>query len=191
MNAANSITIARMLLIPVFVVLLFSSLPYGDILAAAVFIVAASTDKLDGYVARSRNSVTTLGQFLDPLADKLLIAAALVALVGMGDVPAWVAMVIIGREVAVSALRIVGLAQGVSIPAAGLGKAKTVTQVVYIVYVLLPVQEAYERVGAPGWVDDAVKWCLVAAVVTLTLVSGARYFLNARGVIRMPGTDAK
>ena len=76
MNAANLITIARILLIPVFIALFFSEIPYGDIMAAAVFIIAASTDKLDGYLARSRNSVTTLGQFLDPLADKLQIGRA-------------------------------------------------------------------------------------------------------------------
>ena len=109
-NLANAITIGRILLIPVFlVVLLFAGLPepYGDIGAAAVFILAAATDKLDGYVARRQKPITTLGQFLDPLADKLLIAAALIALVGQGRVAAWVAMVIIAREIAVSVLRIV------------------------------------------------------------------------------------
>ena len=102
LNLANAITITRILLIPVFLVLLLSGIPepYGDILAAAVFILAAATDKLDGYVARRSKQVTTLGQFLDPLADKLLIAAALIALVAQDRVAAWVAMVIIGREIA-------------------------------------------------------------------------------------------
>ena len=119
LNLANIITIARILLIPVFLVLLLGGLPepYGDIAAAAVFILAAATDKLDGYVARRSKQITTLGQFLDPLADKLLIAAALIALVSQGRIVAWVAMLIIGREIAVSVLRIVGVSQGVSIPA--------------------------------------------------------------------------
>ena len=114
LNLANAITIGRILLIPVFLVVLLSGLPepYADIGAAAVFILAAATDKLDGYVARRRQSITTLGQFLDPLADKLLIAAALIALVSQGRVPAWVAMVIIGREIAVSVLRVVGAFAG-------------------------------------------------------------------------------
>jgi CDP-diacylglycerol--glycerol-3-phosphate 3-phosphatidyltransferase len=187
-NAANSITIARILLIPVFIALLFSELPYGDVLAAAVFIVAAATDKLDGYVARSRKQITTLGQFLDPLADKLLIAAALISLVGLDRVPAWVAMVILGREIAVSVLRIVGLAQGVSIPAAGLGKAKTVSQIVYVVYCFFPTADIRDSIGIPVWAHELFTWALIAVVVTLTLVSGIRYFMNARGLIRVPGS---
>jgi len=188
MNAANLITIARMLLIPIFVALVFSEIPYGDIMAAGVFIIAAATDKLDGYVARARNSVSTLGEFLDPLADKLLVAAALIALVGMDRVPAWVAMVILGREIAVSVLRIVGLAQGVSIPAAGLGKAKTLSQIVYIVYCFFPTADIRDWWGAPIWLHELITGTLIAVVVTLTLVSGVRYFINARGVIRIPGT---
>lgn len=193
MNLANSITIARILLIPVFLVVLFSGIPapYGDIAAASVFIIAAATDKLDGYVARSRQSVTTLGQFLDPLADKLLVAAALIALVGMGRVEAWVAMVIIGREIAVSVLRIVGASQGVSIPADRYGKLKTVTQIVYVVYVLVPTADIAASLGLASWAPVAVEWVLIAVTVTLTLWSGIRYFLNARGVIRLPGSSPR
>jgi CDP-diacylglycerol---glycerol-3-phosphate 3-phosphatidyltransferase len=187
LNAANTITVARILLIPVFVALVFSEIPYGDIMAAGVFIVAAATDKLDGYLARSRNSVSTLGEFLDPLADKLLVAAALITLVGMGRVPAWVAMVILGREIAVSVLRVIGLSQGVSIPAAGLGKAKTLSQIVYIVYCFFPTAEIRDWWGAPIWLHEFITWSLIAVVVTLTLVSGVRYFVSARGVIRAPG----
>ena len=188
MNAANVITILRILLIPVFVVLLFSNLPHGDALAVGVFVIAASTDTLDGYVARARNSVTTFGQFVDPLADKLLVTAALVSLVGLGRVPAWVAMVILGREFAVSALRVVGIAQGVSIPAAGLGKVKTVFQCVYIGFVLLPHDALAKHLHAPGDAIDAAEWTLLVITVALTVVSGVRYFVNARTVIRVPGS---
>ena len=190
MNLANTITISRILLIPVFLVLLLSGLPHpwGDIAAAAVFILAAATDKLDGYVARRNKQITTLGQFLDPLADKLLIAAALIALVSQGRVAAWVAMLIIGREIAVSVLRIVGVSQGVSIPADKYGKLKTVLQIVYVVYILVPTDDIARFIHVSTDVATVIQWILAAVVVIVTLASGIRYFVNARGVIRMPGS---
>jgi CDP-diacylglycerol---glycerol-3-phosphate 3-phosphatidyltransferase len=193
LNLANSITIARILLIPVFLVLLLGGLPepYGDIAAAAVFILAAATDKLDGYVARRSKQITTLGQFLDPLADKLLIAAALIALVSQDRVSAWVAMLIIGREVAVSVLRIVGVSQGVSIPADKYGKLKTVLQIIYVVYVIIPTDKIAEFINVSTDVVTVIQWILAGVVVVVTLASGVNYFLNARGLIRMPGTEAK
>jgi CDP-diacylglycerol--glycerol-3-phosphate 3-phosphatidyltransferase len=192
LNLANSITIARILLVPVFLVLLLGGLPepWGDLAAAAVFIIAAATDKLDGYVARRSKQITTLGQFLDPLADKLLIAAALIALVAQDRVAAWVATVIIVREVAVSVLRIIGVSQGVSIPADKYGKLKTVLQIVYIVYVLFPTADIAEFIHVSTDVAVVIQWVLAGVVVAVTLYSGVRYFLNARGVIRMPGTSA-
>jgi CDP-diacylglycerol---glycerol-3-phosphate 3-phosphatidyltransferase len=192
LNLANSITIARILLVPVFLVLLLGGLPepWGDLAAAAVFIIAAATDKLDGYVARRSKQITTLGQFLDPLADKLLIAAALIALVAQDRVAAWVATVIIVREVAVSVLRIVGVSQGVSIPADKYGKLKTVLQIVYIVYVLFPTADIAKFIHVSTDVALYIQWALAAVVVIVTLYSGVRYFMNARGVIRMPGTNA-
>ncbi len=192
LNLANSITIARILLVPVFLVLLLGGLPepWGDLAAAAVFILAAATDKLDGYVARRSKQVTTLGQFLDPLADKLLIAAALIALVAQDRVAAWVATVIIVREVAVSVLRIVGVSQGVSIPADKYGKLKTVLQIVYIVYVLIPTESIARWIHISTDVALVIQWVLAAAVVVVTLYSGVRYFMKARGVIRMPGTSS-
>jgi CDP-diacylglycerol--glycerol-3-phosphate 3-phosphatidyltransferase len=191
LNLANSITIARILLVPVFLVLLLGGLPepWGDLAAAAVFILAAATDKLDGYVARRSKQVTTLGQFLDPLADKLLIAAALIALVAQDRVAAWVATVIIVREVAVSVLRIIGVSQGVSIPADKYGKLKTVLQIVYVVYVLFPTADIAELIHVSTDVAVIIQWILAVLVVVVTLYSGIRYFMNARGIIRMPGTS--
>lgn len=192
MNVANAITIARILLIPVFLVVLLSGLPepYADVGAALVFVVAAASDKLDGYIARRRQSITTLGQFLDPLADKLLIAAALIALVAQARVPAWVAMVIIGREVAVSVLRSVGLSQGVSIPADRYGKLKTVLQIGYILYVLLPTKDLARLLHIPVALEPVVEWIIAIIVVFVTLASGFNYFRNARGLIRMPGDSS-
>ena len=192
-NLANIITISRILLIPVFLVLLLSGIPapYGDIAAAVVFILAAATDKLDGYVARRNKQITTLGEFLDPLADKLLIAAALIALVSQGRIAAWVAMLIIGREVAVSVLRIVGVSQGVSIPADRYGKLKTVLQIVYVVYVLVPTDKIADLIKVSTDVAAIIQWVLAGVVVVVTLASGVRYFMNARGVIRMPGSPQR
>lgn len=189
LNLANSITITRILLIPVFLVLLLSGIPepYADLAAAAVFILAAATDKLDGYVARRNKQITTLGQFLDPLADKLLIAAALIALVAQDRVAAWVAMVIIGREIAVSVLRIVGASQGVSIPADKYGKLKTVLQIVYVVYVLFPTADIAEWLHISTHVATVIQWILAVVVGVVTLASGVNYFRNARGIIRIPG----
>jgi CDP-diacylglycerol--glycerol-3-phosphate 3-phosphatidyltransferase len=187
-NAANVLTIVRMLLIPVVVVFLVAEIPYGYVVAITLFIVAAVTDTIDGYLARSRDSVTTFGQFMDPLADKLLIAAPLIALVGMQRLPAWVAMVIIAREFAVVALRLVGLAQGVSIPADKYGKIKTLFQIAAIVSLMLP------HSLFPGWTatgDTIVEVALVTIAVVLTIFSGVNYFWKARDVLHMPGTAAR
>lgn len=184
-NAANTVTVVRMLLIPVVVVFLVVEIPYGYVAAVALFVAAAVTDKLDGYLARSRDAVTTFGQFVDPLADKLLIAAPLVALVGMERLPAWVAMVIIAREFAVSALRIVGLAQGVSIPADRYGKIKTFFQITAVVSLMLP-HDLFSDWTATA--DTTIEVALVAVAVLLTIVSGVNYFWRARAVLRVPGT---
>jgi CDP-diacylglycerol--glycerol-3-phosphate 3-phosphatidyltransferase len=175
MNAANAITVVRILLIPVFLVLLFSEVPYGEYLAVAVFALAAATDKLDGYVARKRKTITATGIFLDPLADKLLVSAALIALVSLDRLPAWVAMVIIGREFAVTGLRLVAAAQGVSIPADRLGKLKTASQTVAVLFLLVvPESLAY---------GELIGQALTYVAVALTLVSGIEYFWNGRELL--------
>src|SRR5919199_3862915 len=132
LNVPNLLTLLRILLVPVLVVALLAATPHGSAVAAAVFALAAITDGLDGYIARSRRAVTTFGKVMDPIADKLLIAAALITLVSLDRVPAWIAMVIIAREFAVSGLRVAAAAQGVVIPASPLGKVKTITQVAAI-----------------------------------------------------------
>ena len=128
LNLPNFLTLVRILLVPVLVVALTVEIPHGQALAAAAFVIASLTDGLDGYIARSRESVTTFGKVMDPVADKLLIAAALLALVSLDKLAAWVAMIIIAREFAVSGLRIAAGAQGVVIPASNLGKVKTIVQ---------------------------------------------------------------
>jgi CDP-diacylglycerol---glycerol-3-phosphate 3-phosphatidyltransferase len=177
-NKANAITMTRILLVPVFVVFVFSNIPYGAALSIVAFSVAAFTDGLDGYIARSRNQVTTIGKVLDPVADKMLISAALISLVGLDKLAAWVAMVIIGREFAVSALRVVAIDQGVVIPASNLGKGKTISQIVAILILLWPHGEL--------WFAPLVEWTAIAVMVFFTLISGVQYGLRSRDVLRAP-----
>jgi len=168
LNLPNVLTLARILAVPVIVVALLGETPNGDALAAGVFALAACTDGLDGYIARRRQDVTTFGKLMDPLADKLLIVAALVALVSLDRLAAWVAMVIIAREVAVTGLRAVAAEQGVVIAASWLGKAKTALQVA-AVFALITQNPS------PAWVD-----ALVYAAVAATVISGADYFFGLR-----------
>jgi CDP-diacylglycerol---glycerol-3-phosphate 3-phosphatidyltransferase len=169
LNVPNALTLFRILLVPVLVVALLDATPGSKWLAAGVFATAALTDGLDGYLARSRRSVTTFGKVMDPIADKLLVAAALISLVSLDRVAPWVAMVIIAREFAVSGLRIAAAAQGVVIPASPLGKVKTVTQVAAILALI-----AVDDTGA-WWVQS-----LVGVAIVVTIASGADYFLNFR-----------
>ena len=137
MNLPNRLTLARIFLIPIFLAVVTLRIKYGDLIAAGVFILAASTDGLDGYIARKNKQITTLGKFMDPLADKLLVSAALIVLVELGHLSAWVAVIIIGREFAVTGLRAIAAAEGVIISASKLGKWKTVSQIIAIVAMFL------------------------------------------------------
>jgi CDP-diacylglycerol--glycerol-3-phosphate 3-phosphatidyltransferase len=154
------------LVVPVFVLLLAQS-PDGSVVAAALFGVAAVSDALDGHLARSRAAITRFGTILDPLADKLLVGAALVTLVALDRLALWAALVIIGREAAVTGLRFVRNRRGVVIPASALGKAKMWTQVAAVTALI----------AAP---DPSAAWvlALLYAAVTATVVSGADYFLS-------------
>jgi CDP-diacylglycerol---glycerol-3-phosphate 3-phosphatidyltransferase len=169
LNLPNLLTLMRILLVPVVVVALLDATPNGSWLAASVFALAALTDGVDGYLARSWGSITTFGKVMDPIADKLLIAAALISLVSLDRLAGWVAMVIIAREFAVSGLRVAAGQQGVVIPASPLGKVKTIVQV-GTVFVLIAVNDT-----GTWWVQ-----ALVYVMVLVTVVSGGDYFLNFR-----------
>ncbi len=189
MNWANRVTVARMVFIPVFVVTLLAGMPeWGPWWAAGVFTLLAITDGVDGYLARSRNEVTTFGKFLDPLADKLLVTAALVALVELGSLPSWIALVIISREFIVSGLRLVAVAEGKIIAASDYGKAKTVLQVLAIIAFILKDSAPLARLlGETGTgYFSAASWLLMGAAVALTIISMVDYFYHARDVITGP-----
>ena len=167
-NVPNVLTVLRILAVPVIVVALLDETPDGDVLAAVVFALAAVTDKLDGYIARRRDAVTTFGKLMDPLADKLLLVAALIAMVSLDRLAAWIAMVIIARELAVTALRSLAVEKGVVISASWLGKLKTALQVAAIVALIVwdPTPLAVDL--------------LVYLAVAVTVISGADYFFGIR-----------
>lgn len=169
MNLPNSLTIIRIILIPIFVVILLVRIPYGDYIAALIFSVAALTDSLDGYLARKRREVTTLGIILDPLADKLLVTAALISLVELSRIPGWTAIVILGREFAVTGLRAIKAEQGIVIPASWMGKVKTISQIAAILLVIL--EKSFQQVFS----FPLGLWMLYLAVI-ITVVSGIEYF---------------
>jgi CDP-diacylglycerol--glycerol-3-phosphate 3-phosphatidyltransferase len=175
MNLPNTLTIGRIVLVPLLMVVLlteFHELRVAGVpkeyVAAVIFAVAAITDWLDGYLARRRQQITTVGQLLDPLADKLLITAALVSLVQLGVAPAWMAAVIIGRELAVTGLRSFAQSRGIIMPASSLGKVKMGAEVTVVLLLL---------VGAAGW-----PWLLrlghlgLWVVVVLALWSAFDYY---------------
>ena len=178
MNLPNSLTVTRIFLIPLLVVVLLTKfegrLILGvpkEIVAAAIFGVASLTDWLDGYLARRRKQVTTFGQLVDPIADKLLISAALISLVQLELAPAWMVFVIIGRELAITGLRSLAYSRGVVIPASPLGKIKMVGEVVAILALILS-REGTKEMNGFFLIGQAALWVVVGAA----LVSAADYF---------------
>src|SRR5204862_6907736 len=168
LNLPNVLTLLRILAVPVIVVALLGETPNGDALAAGVFALAAFTDELDGYIARRRRDITTFGKLMDPLADKLLIIASLVSLVSLDRLSAWVAMVIIARELAVTMSRMAATGYGLIISANRWGKVKTAFQVAAI-FLLIALHPA------PAWLD-----ALVYVTVAVTVASGIDYFFGLR-----------
>ncbi|MGB8957283.1 MAG: CDP-diacylglycerol--glycerol-3-phosphate 3-phosphatidyltransferase [Tumebacillaceae bacterium] len=188
-NMANRITLARISLVPIVMFFLLVRLDLGriavlghfttwsDILAALIFIIAAASDGLDGYIARSRKMVTDFGKFLDPLADKLLISAVLISLVELGRLDAWVAIVIISREFAVTGLRAIAAAKGNVIAASKLAKWKTTLQIIAVVSLILN--------NFPFTLFDfRFDLWMVYAMVIITVWSGIDYFIKNKHAIQ-------
>lgn len=175
MNLPNKITLSRVLLIPVFMVMLFWDFGWGEfsfleytlsfeqLIATLIFAILSLTDWLDGYLARKYNLVTNFGKFLDPLADKMLVTAGFVALVELGFVPAWMVILILSREFAVTGLRLLASSEGLVIAAANLGKLKTTLQIVTILVFLMHIDNIFTQV---------ILWF----AVFITVYSGIDYF---------------
>jgi CDP-diacylglycerol--glycerol-3-phosphate 3-phosphatidyltransferase len=169
MNLPVALTLLRIFIVPLLVALLLTKGKNMDLWAVAVFLVAACTDLLDGYLARKRSQVTTLGILLDPIADKLLISAAFVSLVELHMVPAWMVVIIVGREFAVSGLREISSAEGFALEASELGKTKMVMQVIAISVIVLGQRHASFHL----W-GRILLWL----VLLFALASAAQYFAN-------------
>lgn len=177
MTTANIISVARICLIPVFILFALLGFPGSSYIAVAIFIVASLTDWVDGYIARKYNQITTFGKFLDPLADKLLVIAAALVLIERGDMGSVPAFIIVARELIVTSLRIVAMGEGIVIAAQKSGKAKTFIQMVGIVFLFTPL--SYIELG-PISTGDIVVWIMAA----ITLISGIEYFKSFGGVLK-------
>jgi len=183
MNLANKLTLFRIFLIPVFLVFIAVNIPMCKYIATGLFIIAALTDKLDGYIARSRNQITNFGKFMDPLADKLLVTAALISLVEFQIIPTWIAMIIITREFAVTGLRSIAAAEGNVIAASWWGKIKTVIQIVAIIVALLLNLNGLSPELKP--ILSTLTNIFMGAAVIITIISGVDYFVKNKDSIRV------
>ena len=167
MTTASKITLARVALIPVFMVLL---LLHQNVAALIVFIVASATDFVDGYIARHYNQVSDFGKFLDPLADKLLVISAMLIFIQWGRMPAWVVMLVLTREFAVSGLRMIAAANGNMIAAGWSGKVKTASTMVGLCAMIL-------------FTNQTLDWVVSIVITVVTLYSGAEYFIKNWSVL--------
>jgi CDP-diacylglycerol---glycerol-3-phosphate 3-phosphatidyltransferase len=186
MNLPNSITMSRIVMIPLLLWMLSTHFPWQgpdgtqEIAASVLFILASMTDGLDGYLARKHGQITTMGMLLDPLADKIMVTAALVALVAYNPeiVKVWIAVVIIGREFLISGLRSIASSEGFTITASELGKLKTVVQIVSVVSAILAHRWDHWQIGV---LFVPVRWYAIAAIyftVAVSLISAVDYFVG-------------
>ena len=178
-NLPNALTLLRIFLVPFLVVVLLTKFEGRETVGLLIFLIATATDFFDGWLARRRGEITTLGTLLDPIADKLLISGAFISLVELGLAPAWMVVVILGREFAVSGLRAIASSRGIVISASGLGKAKMLTEVAAASLLILATR--YPEFVLPGKV---ALW----VVVTVALVSGVQYFVTfLRRIVEVAG----
>lgn len=171
-NLPNRITLARIILIPVFIGLLLSKVPYGKWWAVLVFGIMAASDGLDGYLARVWKQETRAGKFLDPLADKLVISAALISLVELRQLPSWIVIIIISREFIVSGFRTLAIARGKDIPASALGKIKTFAQIIAVLFWIINTSKS-------GLIN-VTAWVTMIIALIFTVYSGFDYFMNLK-----------
>jgi CDP-diacylglycerol--glycerol-3-phosphate 3-phosphatidyltransferase len=188
-NAPNLVTMGRVALIPAILIFIDNYSPLRTFIAALLYLVSAATDALDGYLARSRGQVSVLGKFLDPLADKLIVTAVLVVMVGLGRVPAWIVIVMIARDLAVNGLRTVASAEGLVIAASDGGKVKTALQLVALMFLL--VHFRYPVLGLDVSIDYHVAGMGVLYVsLFMSVVSGIDYIRKFFAVLAREGDTA-
>jgi CDP-diacylglycerol--glycerol-3-phosphate 3-phosphatidyltransferase len=168
MNVPNLLSISRILAVPVFIVLMLEPTPLRALIAAIVFSIASATDWLDGYLARKWGQVTKIGKLLDPVADKILVASALIMLVDIARIPSWIAIVIIGRELAITGLRAMAAAEGIVIAAENMGKWKVGAQITAVLCLVLDYHLGTD------WISDVGRIAIFVAMV-LAVISGLQY----------------
>ena len=174
MNIANKITLVRIFLVPVFVLFMLTDFTeYNSLIAFIDFVIATITDKIDGTIARKYNLVTDFGKFLDPIADKLLVSSALICLTADGTLPAWITIVIIGREFIISAFRLVCADTGKTVAATWWGKSKTIAQMVTIIVLLLNIPQL-----------AILETILIYVSLALTIISLVDYFVKNINVLK-------
>ena len=170
MNTANKLTILRVVMIPAFLLVLYLDVPHANYWALAIFAAASATDTLDGYIARHYNQITDFGKFMDPLADKCLVTAAMLWFVEVGQMPSWALLVVIIREFGVSGLRMVAADKGRVIAAGWSGKVKTAATMVCVILMLLSLPEIVDQI-------------CTAVIVLTTIYSGVEYFMKNADVL--------
>ena len=176
MNVPNTLTIIRVLLIPFFVAFMLCNITaYDNYIALAIFIVASLTDTLDGYLARKNNQVTNFGKFMDPLADKLLVCSAMICFIELDKLPAWIVIIIIGREFIISGFRLIAAENGIVIAANYWGKFKTVSQMIMIILLLIDLGGAF----------DILEQIFIWLSVALTIISLITYIWQNKNVLSM------
>ena len=186
LNLPNKLTLIRMFLAPIYLALMLIEFPYHYIVALAVFSVASLTDMLDGKIARKNNLITVFGKLLDPLADKMLTTAALLAFMREGWCSIWIVMIVLTRECAVAGVRLIATAQGIVIPANYWGKAKTVSQMVFTIVIMLlaELDATFDIFANAGWFTLArVSNIMLWITAVLTVVSGITYFVDSKKLI--------
>ncbi|MFR6644640.1 MAG: CDP-diacylglycerol--glycerol-3-phosphate 3-phosphatidyltransferase [Acutalibacteraceae bacterium] len=186
LNLPNKLTLIRMFLAPIYLALMLIEFPYHYIVALAVFSVASLTDMLDGKIARKNNLITVFGKLLDPLADKMLTTAALLVFMREGWCSIWIVMIVLTREFAVAGVRLIATAQGIVIPANYWGKAKTVSQMVFTIVIMLlaELNATFDIFANAGWFTLArVSNIMLWITAVLTVVSGITYFVDSKKLI--------
>lgn len=195
MNWANRLTLARFALTILFVLSLSSTWVYGRTIALVLFLLAGITDYLDGEIARRYGIVTKFGKLMDPLVDKVMIAAAFICLVPIGAVPAWVATIVVARDFLITGLRLLASSEGIILPAERLGKHKTSWQIATVIFFLLLLAARELQPAAPEawWWQNAWHYCgnaLLWVTIGLTIYSGLGYLWRHRGLVRPTGARA-
>ncbi|MCI7529434.1 MAG: CDP-diacylglycerol--glycerol-3-phosphate 3-phosphatidyltransferase [Oscillospiraceae bacterium] len=186
LNLPNKLTLIRMFLAPIYLALMLIEFPYHYTVALAVFAIASLTDMLDGKIARKNNLITVFGKLLDPLADKMLTTAALLAFMREGWCSIWIVMIVLTREFAVAGVRLIATAQGIVIPANYWGKAKTVSQMVFTIVIMLlaELDATFDIFSNAGWFTLArVSNIMLWITAVLTVVSGITYFVDSKKLI--------